>query len=67
MKERGEHLTIFDLNHEKAPSLSQITLQLTENQDNSIDNSNIVDWIADGIKAQNDQLVLIIVSYLVLF
>jgi len=62
MEERGKHLTIFDLNHEKAPTLAQITLQLTENQDNLNDTSNMVDWIADGIKAQNDQLVIMIIS-----
>jgi hypothetical protein len=66
MEERGENLSIFDLNHEKAPSLAQITLQLTENKDNGNDNSNIVDWIADGIKAENYQFVLIILSCLLL-
>jgi hypothetical protein len=58
MEERGEHLTIFDLNHEKAPTLAQITLQLTNVSDSSNDAVNVVDWISDGIKIQNDQLVL---------
>ena len=57
MEERGDHLTIFDINHEKAPTLAQITLQLTNAEDDSSDKANMVNWIADGIKAQNDQLV----------
>ena len=67
MEERGEHLRIFDIKHEKAPSLAEITLKLTEMKDHSNDSSNIVDWIADGIKAQNDQWVLNLISYLVLY
>jgi hypothetical protein len=55
MKERGDHLTIFDLNHEKAPTLAQVTLQLTEAKDHLGGSAEIVNWIADGIKAQNDQ------------
>lgn len=58
MDERGERLRIFDVNHENAPTLAQITLQLTDTKDNSIDNANVVHWISDGIKAQNDQQVL---------
>ena len=67
MEERGEHLRIFDIKHEKAPSLAEITLKLTEMKDHSNDSSNIVDWIADGIKAQNDKWVLNLISYLVLY
>ena len=64
MEERGEHLTIFDLNHEKAPTLAQITLQLTEKKDNNPDDtSKTVDWIAAGIKAQNDQSVISFISF----
>ena len=59
MEERGESLRIFDINHKKAKTLSQITLELTEAKDNSNDIANVVDWIADGIKAQNDQWVFI--------
>lgn len=55
MEERGNLLTIFDVNHENAPTLAQITLKLTENEDNSIDSANVVHWISDGIKLQNDQ------------
>ena len=59
MDDRGEALRIFDISQEKAPpspkSLSSwqmiIKTQLT------IDASNVVDWVADGIKAQNDQFV----------
>jgi hypothetical protein len=58
MKKRGKHLNIFDLRHEKAPTLAQVTLQLTETKDRSANGMNIVDWIADGIRAQNDQCVL---------
>jgi hypothetical protein len=58
MEERGEKLGIFDINHEKAPTLAQITLQLTDNKEISNNSANVVDWIADGIKAQNDQYVL---------
>jgi uncharacterized lipoprotein YddW (UPF0748 family) len=59
MEKRGEHLQIFDVNHKKAPTLAQITLQLTEMNDrsNNDNNSNIVNWIADGLKAENDQYV----------
>jgi hypothetical protein len=59
MEKRGEHLQIFDVNHEKAPTLAQITLQLTEMNDrsNNDNNVNIVNWIADGLKAENDQYV----------
>jgi hypothetical protein len=55
MEERGDHLKIFDINHKKAPTLAQITLQLTDIEDNPSDSVKIVDWIADGIKAENDQ------------
>ena len=64
MKERGDHLRIFNINHEKAPTLAQITLQLTEMKDHSSNDVNIVNWIADGIKAQNDQWVLSMIYYL---
>ena len=56
MEERGDHLRIFDINHEKAPTLAQITLQLTEIKDHST-STNIVDWIANGIRVENDQWV----------
>jgi hypothetical protein len=55
MEERGEHLRIFDINHEKAPTLAQITLSLTETMENSNDVAESVDWLADGIKIENDQ------------
>ncbi len=58
MKERGERLKIFDVNHEKAPTLAQITLQLCDNQNSSNGTADLVDWIANGIKAENDQWVL---------
>jgi len=58
MEERGESLKIFEVKHRKAPSLAQITLSLTEKTENSSDAMNIVDWIADGIKTENDQWVL---------
>jgi len=57
MDKRGEHLSIFDINHEKAPSLAQITLQLTKADDKSTNSAKVVDWISYGIKTQNDQLV----------
>jgi hypothetical protein len=57
MEERGESLSIFDLKHENAPTLAQITLKLTDTRDNSNDRANVVHWISDGIKAQNDQWV----------
>jgi hypothetical protein len=57
MEERGESLKIFDLDHENAPSLAQITLKLTDTKDNTNDTANVVHWISDGIKAQNDQWV----------
>ena len=59
MVERGESLRIFDVNHEKAPTLAQITLNLTDAKDNSDEVANVVHWISDGIKAQNDQWVLL--------
>jgi hypothetical protein len=58
MKERGERLKMFDVNHEKAPTLAQITLQLCDDQNSSNSRADLVDWIADGIKAENDQWVL---------
>jgi hypothetical protein len=57
MEERGEHLSIFDINHKKAPTLTQITLRLTETYDDSNDGANLVNWVADGIKTQNNQWV----------
>ena len=59
MVERGESLRIFDVNHEKAPTLAQITLNLTDAKDNSDEVANVVHWISDGIKAQNDRWVLL--------
>lgn len=67
MEERGEHLRIFDINHKKPPTLAEITLSLTDTKDDSKDTVNIVDWIADGIKVQNDQWVLDFISDLVFF
>ena len=55
MEERGEALRIFDINLELAPSLAQITLRLTDLKENSNQNVNVIHWISDGIKAQNDQ------------
>jgi hypothetical protein len=55
MEERGEKLKIFDINHKKPPTLAQITLSLTESKDNSNEVSNIIDWIADGIKTEIEQ------------
>ena len=62
-----DHLTIFDIHHKKPPSLAQITLELTDMKDKlePSDRAKIVDWIADGIKAQNDQWALNIISHLV--
>ena len=56
MEERGEKLRIFDINHGKAP-FAQITLSLTETNDNSNDSVHVVNWLADGIKTRNDQWV----------
>src|SRR5712664_2525734 len=55
MEERGERLAIFDINREKAPTLAEITLKLTDTKECSSISANVVDWISDGIKAQNDQ------------
>jgi len=63
MEERGERLRIFDVDHEKSPTLAEITLKLTDMKDNSNENANAVHWISDGIKAQNDQYVLLIISH----
>lgn len=57
MEERGESLRIFDINHEKAPTLAQIRLRLTDSKENSNDGADSVNWVADGIKIQNDQYV----------
>jgi hypothetical protein len=54
-KERGELLKIFDLNHQKLPTLAQITVRLCENKGNSNGTVDLVQWMADGIKAENDQ------------
>jgi hypothetical protein len=55
MEERGERLKIFDVNHQKAPTLAQISLQLCDDKENSKDRTDVVDWISDGIKAENFQ------------
>jgi hypothetical protein len=65
MKKRGKHLKMFDISHKKAPTLAQVTLQLTETKDHSSNSVNIVNWIAHGIRAQNDQFVLNVISCLV--
>ena len=57
MEERGERLKIFDVNHEKAPTLAQIALQLSDDKGSSKAAADVVDWIANGIKAENDQYV----------
>ena len=56
-EERGEQLKIFDVNHQKLPTLAEIMFKLCDNKDNRSGLGNIVDWIADGIKAKNDRLV----------
>lgn len=55
MEERGEKLGIFDVKHEKAPTLAEISLRLTDTKESSKVDTNIVNWLSDGIKAQNDQ------------
>ena len=50
IEERGEKLRIFDINQRKAPTFTQITLSLTETNDNSNDDVHVVNWLADGIK-----------------
>ena len=55
MKNRGNQLRIFDISHEKAPTLAEVTLQLMETQDHSNNSMNVVNWIAHGIRTQNDQ------------
>jgi hypothetical protein len=57
MQERGELLKIFDVDQKNAPSLAEITLKLTDTKDDANNHSNVVHWISDGIKAQNDQWV----------
>jgi len=65
MEERGERLKIFDVDHRKAPSLAEITLKLTDGNDNGKYGANLVHWISDGIKAQNDQCVFVIILDLI--
>jgi hypothetical protein len=65
MRNRGNQLRIFDISHEKAPSLAEVTLQLTETQDHSSNGMNVVNWIAHGIRTQNDQYVLNVICCLV--
>jgi hypothetical protein len=60
MEERGDELKIFDVNRKKPPTLAEITLQLTDMEDDSV---KIINWIADGIKAENDQWVFIMIFY----
>jgi len=64
MKERGEKLKIFDVDHQNAPTLAEITLRLTDEDEDLNDSSNVVHWISDGIKAQNDQWVDILIFYI---
>lgn len=59
MEERGEQLKIFDVDHRKAPSLAEITLKLTDGNNEGQYGANLVHWISDGIKAQNDQWVFV--------
>jgi Kyakuja-Dileera-Zisupton transposase len=63
MEKRGDYLKIFDINHQMAPTLAEITLQLTEVKD-GLSDSKMVDWISDGIKAENNQLVLCLTFFL---
>jgi len=65
MEERGEKLKIFDIYHKKLPTLAEITLRLTDIKGNPSDKVKVVDWISNGIKAENDQWVVNLISYLV--
>ena len=56
IEERGERLTIFNVNHKKAPTLPKITLELTVKK-NISELNKAIDWIADVIKAKDDQWV----------
>jgi hypothetical protein len=67
MEERGDGLRIFDINHQKAPSLAEITLKLTDAEDDYNPSMNVVNWISDGIKAQNNQWVLYSIFNMVFF
>ena len=55
-EERGERLTVFNVNHKKTPTLAQITLELTIKK-NISELNKAIDWIADEIKAEDDQWV----------
>jgi hypothetical protein len=55
VEKRGKKLSIFDVNHKKAPTLAEITLRLTDEKNESKNSTHLVDWVSDGIKAQNDQ------------
>ena len=52
---------IFDISHEKTPTLAEVTLQLTEREDHSSHTVNIVNWIAEEIRVQDDQYVLTVI------
>lgn len=64
MKERGEMLKIFDVDHQNAPTLAEITLRLTDAEEDLNDSSNVVHWISDGIKIQNNQWVNFLSIYI---
>jgi hypothetical protein len=55
MEERGNRLKIFDVNLRKMPTLAEVTLQLCNVNANTNATVDAVDWIAAGIKAENDQ------------
>ena len=54
---RGKYLSIFDVNHKKAPTLAEITLRLSDENEDLTNAASVVDWVSDGIKAQNNQFV----------
>ena len=60
-EERGERLKVFDINHQKLPTLAEITVRLCDNKENTGGLEGIIDWIADGIKAENDRLVVFMI------
>ena len=62
MEERGERLRMFDVSEKKAQTFAEITLELTNQEENSNNPGNAIDWITDGIKTENDQWVTNLIS-----
>ncbi|KAG1889979.1 hypothetical protein F4604DRAFT_1568437 [Suillus subluteus] len=55
MELRGDHLDIYQLKIDKAPTMAEIQLTLTESETSDIERPGSIPWIIQGINLEDSQ------------